>query len=365
MTEIEKSRIEFIDLLKALAIFLVITYHSIDKPELNGAQNILYGYFSYFLFGTMTVCVPLFLVAHGFLMLGRPLDIKTLIFRALNILLLAISWSAITVIIAKIGIKDINLEGGTLHAIASHSVHGVNNHLWYLFALFGIYVFYPIINLAFMHKNKDIILYLLIILFIITFGGGFVNWAKNIFLILFISGSTPKPQSDYMSIIGFGFFSNFSWTLVYFIIGGILKDRSHKIPASISVTLFLGSATALFLYGAIIPRFPSNIFFDTVWNGYNSIPGLIMTICGFVFLRDHVKFNAKFNRVVSVISKNTLGIYFIHYVLISLSRPTFNSSNLSNIPAVILIYSALILIVSCAISIVCRPIPFVGRLFRI
>ena len=68
---------------------------------------------------------------------------------------------------------------------------------------------------------------------------------------------------------------------------------------------------ALFLFGVMKTNMDGKLF-DTVYDGYDSIPTLFMSITIFIFCSGLKLNNGKFNRVIESISSNTLGIYFIH-----------------------------------------------------
>ena len=63
------GRYDFLDLLKASAIFSVILYHSFTAPYhiLGGAPPI--AYFRYFFRSILSTCVPIFFLVNGALLL--------------------------------------------------------------------------------------------------------------------------------------------------------------------------------------------------------------------------------------------------------------------------------------------------------
>ena len=58
--------------------------------------------------------------------------------------------------------------------------------------------------------------------------------------------------------------------------------------------------------------------FDTVWDGYDSIPGLLMTIAAFLMLQRAWRIRSA---LIASLGASTLGIYFVHVpIMMALDR---------------------------------------------
>jgi surface polysaccharide O-acyltransferase-like enzyme len=56
---------------------------------------------------------------------------------------------------------------------------GINDHIWFLFALTSIYILFPIIKLAFDCDNHRYLTWLLFIFIFFSFGNFFLNWCLH------------------------------------------------------------------------------------------------------------------------------------------------------------------------------------------
>lgn len=69
-------RFAYIDLIEALAISFVIIYHVGMYPKNILSDSSLLAYFNYWLTGLLSVCVPVFFFANGFLLFGKPFNLE-------------------------------------------------------------------------------------------------------------------------------------------------------------------------------------------------------------------------------------------------------------------------------------------------
>lgn len=147
-----RKRIEYIDVVKTLAIFFVVCCHN---TALLG-QSVLATAILQF---TTTVAVPLFFMANGALLMSRPLDLKKHLTKTGMLVIAVFAWRLLTWFLvmpfdtktySQIGaVNLINyLLGGTTSAYIP-----VEDY-WYMYRLIAIYLFLPIIKLAYNHDSK-------------------------------------------------------------------------------------------------------------------------------------------------------------------------------------------------------------------
>lgn len=95
------DRLLFIDYIKALGICLVILYHCKFFPFDNlGIQ------------GVYSICVPLFFVVNGYLMLRKEYTIKTLLKKNCKLLFVMYFWAFFSTLVYAYVSKDVDLSGG-------------------------------------------------------------------------------------------------------------------------------------------------------------------------------------------------------------------------------------------------------------
>lgn len=367
-------RLQFLDLLKIVAIFLVIFYHSSPTmAELSADPYKNDKYLQYFLHGLTSIAVPVFFVVNGYLTLNKTLKLNRHLAKTLRIYLLTLVWSFITVIaISKIeNEKYTNLE---IIRAALFLKQNVNNHLWFLFALVSIYIFLPVVKVAYDYHDTRIIRWMLLFLFVFSFGNLFGNWCLNVLYIVVGHRIDITEAGDIKEHIPFSSqsinqFQGFYWAWVYFIIGGFLGRRDTWCVTFAPNLLQLGgvfvaSLLILFAYGLVVSPSLDSKMFDTGWDGYYSIPTLLMTISIFLAFRQIPYVEGKIADLISSAGTNTLGIYFTHMIVIKILNPFVYQLSFSFV-SVHILYTAFILLYSWAMTLVLRRTPLMAHLFKL
>ena len=164
----ESNRLQFIDAAKTLAIYIVLFYHvgpGIKDLVLSATDNA--SYLKYLCFGLPAIGVPLFFAVNGYLLLNRPLDFRKHVFKTLRLYFLTLIWSLITVG-ALIGIDGDRYSISEFFRAVVYLKMGVNNHLWFLFALVSLYLLLPAIKPIYDYPDEKPILWLLWLFFIFS-----------------------------------------------------------------------------------------------------------------------------------------------------------------------------------------------------
>lgn len=187
------------------------------------------------------------------------------------------------------------------------------------------------------------------------------------------------------NISGINFFNMFNpftgnnpCDIIYFCIGGLIytyKDileKVHIMKCKVLMVLgFLLNNICLFIIGILYSKI-TNTFWDTVWEGRSTIFVLLNVIYVFLFFMDFNKNNRlqkqseitlkdRFCKCIEVISKNTMGIYLVHVlVLRTIEKFSIQASFTSNI-TVGIIYSIVVTLISLIITLCVKRIPVVGK----
>lgn len=188
--------------------------------------------------------------------------------------------------------------------------------MWFLQALFVVYVFYPLIKHVY-DNAKSLFYWFLAVTAILTFGNEtiaiLVNFAEYVLGVNYLDFS-------------YNFFGDFNafkgvygYPIVYFMVGGIIpqikKLPRHKLIVGILISWF-----ALALYGCMM-TFSNKEVYDIVFMGYDKIFTLALTI--FIFLLISQISIKKESMIVTRISASTLGIYCIQQPIVALAKRTF------------------------------------------
>ena len=357
------DRWHYIDLIESIAILFVIIYHSTTYSFSWMENSSALFYIRYYLRTILSTCVPLFFFANGYLMLNRSFDLKKHIIKIVKIIVLTLIWSIITLILLMPPIKNEYLSVRELVVYLQHG-KGAINHLWYMGALVCIYIFFPLLKISFDNYRKAFI-YFVIICAIMTFGKTFICNYGSIVLNKFgvhegiINANCFNMFNPFRGIRGYSF--------VYFCIGGLahdfvnkLQDISQKKISTIAMLTIALSCFGLFMTGIALSNISGKMW-DVVWSGYDTIFTLV-NVCMIFVLSVFYRGNSKIIRLISI---NTLGIYFIHAIIIN-----FTMEFMKTIPFVqsfigCIVYSLLIMFICLILTQILIRIPIVKKLIKL
>ncbi len=233
-----------------------------------------------------------------------------------------------------------------------------------MFVLVSIYLIVPVIKLAYDHKDRRVIYFLVATVFLFSFGTVCLGWVLNAiklalgYNIVYDGRVSEWHPFDRQAVNPF---SGYTWPLVYFIGGAFLISNLKKTITFSTLRLFLvfvGSLFALFCYGMLVSQSLEGKRYDTVWNGYDSIPTLAMTLASVVVLYRVGSRDGKLGSLIAATGANTLGIYFLHIpFMAAIGSSKYISGNIG--------ISIIILLLSTAVALLLKRVPGTAELFRI
>lgn len=356
---LENKRKSHIDLMEFIGIFMVIIYHSFRYP-LDFFSNSEY-YINYFFNSILSICVPLFFFANGYLILNRKFDLKKHINKSIKLVILTIVWEIIGLfLIMHIENKELTIKEFILDCWKMEPI-GWINHLWFMTALICVYVFFPLIKNVY-DNNRNIFIYFLVICFIFSFLNILLSEVATIIANVFF-------HKDKIYVINF--FREFNplrglhgYSFVYFCLGGLMYNYEEKILSSsdckrnvISVIGVLISSICLGLLGVYYSKI-SGKYWDLVFDGYSTIFTLLNVIFVYVLSLNY----KKNNKFIYYVSCNTLGIYFIHNIIIHLLGKTMFLQSIRNTLLGSIVFAFIILSICLIITFVMKKIPIVKKL---
>lgn len=360
----DKKRYKYLDFLKFIGMYMVCFYH-FNTLDFNFLHGSLKNYFYYFVKGIFSVCVALFFMVNGALMLNRELNLKKHIKKILRLIIFTYIWGSIQLLVYMFIKGDVYTIGSFINSLLDWK-QGRINSLWFLHALTCIYILFPLIKCVYDNKDKHIIKYVLVSVFLLTFGIVFLNMGINV--LQFLKSSTGIQRTFFDIFIDkFNPYKGFqAYALVYFIIGGILFNKLENKEINIStlkINIFYSiSLILLFLYGLIM-SFSNKEIYDIVWNGYDTIMTLIMCIGIFIVAFRMEGKLYRFEKIIQLIGENTLGIYLIHGLVGHALRPLYLSLNAGLIINILLIL--LLMFICLGIVLILKKIPIVKELFKL
>lgn len=356
----QKPRIAWIDLLETLAIFLVILCHnSLYQLDLVSLSAEFSNYLIYFLNTIKVIGVPLFFFINGYLLFSKKPDLRRHLKKTIHYIIITIIWAGLALLV---------LNGFRFTSLSSFlSAKGDLAYLWFMGALIIIYLLFPILKAAY-DQNPKLIVYFVIMCAIFTFGNTLLNQLYTIYSSGLLHQSVVHYDVNFFQMFN-PFEGIHGYTLVYFCLGGLVYYYRDKIlhlkPKTrhlIGAAGIIFGMVGLFLISLLYTK-TRGIYWDHIFNGYDTI--FAFSLAAGVFL---LAFNwsntrhPKLNHFFEVASRNTLGIYFLHTILVFLSINFLRTITAFCNPFGTLLYGIIIFFLSLAISIIMRKIPVIRRL---
>lgn len=362
---IPKNRIAGLDLAKSLAIFLVIFIHYIFYTGFVGdtTLNNLASTFS-------VVGVPLFFAVNGYLLMNSRFSADKHLHKILRMVFILLTWKIISLpIVSALMHKSIDWKSVPQYLLGGSYDMVPLGYFWFINALLAIYIVFPILKTVYDDPNgKRYLGYVTIVLGALIFGVTLGDNAKDI-LAGYSGHQVPQVLA---SLSQYNILGGYGYALVYFIAGGYGHDiaawlsrhfssaRTKNICLSLVALLAWGLIFALQRFQA---RAKSISFY--VESGYQNVLTLILTITLFQLFIQVRTVSSGLNPIVTCIGSNTLGIYYLHLMLILVTRDLGLHFHLFY-KAPMLINLALvtaIVLIAAFISWVGSKIPFFRHLF--
>lgn len=300
------TRIVYADLLRIFATFFVIVVHfSSDKVNTTQVHDLTWEYFNCF-HGLSRWCVPMFFMLSGMFFLNpqRQLSLKALfrkyIFRILSALafwgsfycLMTIYLSSITGGAGVTFTKIIQIPRYIIFDIPHY-------HLWYLYAILGLYLIAPILRILVANMKRKHIEYFLI-LFLIS--GSLIPTINHYLALINVKFKIHLGISELNGYSGFFiagyYFSKYELTprlkKSLYIIAISLAILSLMVTSHLSI---LANKPDRFLYGYTAPNVIAAAF------------GLFVAFKSFF---TDIPFTKRTSHYIHYISSLTFGIFLIH-----------------------------------------------------
>ena len=327
----DQQRIVWVDLLRFIAIIMVIAIHCADpfnvSPE--ARSNPDFNYWGSIYGSVLRACVPIFVMITGVLLLPVKMNIgefyrKRLLRIAVPFLLWSVLYNLFPWITGLLGLPSTIISEvfayapkdaaqTFMSALVQISLIPIKFNvytvpMWYIYMLIGLYLYMPFFS-AWVEKS--------------TPGQRkvfFVIWLCTLFL--------PYAYSFYSKELfglsawnSFGTFYYFAGFNGYLLLGYVLthnfKTWSLSKTLFISVPLFsIGYAITFFGFKWMVANPNSNEEQVELFLLYCSPQVLMMTLAIFLLVRTFTLKSTKWRDVFSNITKCGFGIYLVHYFVV-------------------------------------------------
>ena len=314
----KKTRYHFIDMMEFSGMLMALISHAVLFPfnVLEQPRGLVYFY--YILLGIISTSVPLFFLANGFLLFGKPLDLKKHLMKILRMVAYTFLGGAVTLppIMIMAG-TPVTLKG-FLEGLWTFR-QGWINHLWYMGALVCIYVFFPLLKTAY-DNNIKVFCWFMAAAAVFTFGNVFLCSCATVALDLLGRGDHVVDFNVFNMFNPF--WGMFGYSFVYFCAGGLIRRHLPKIEALMDRARWKMNAGAaavivvftlcLGLWGIYCCRI-GGTFWNNRWDGFDTVFTFVNVLAVGVLCLNY-KAAHGWSRAIRLVSENTLGIYIFHMV---------------------------------------------------
>jgi surface polysaccharide O-acyltransferase-like enzyme len=301
---IKKQNQIWVDYVRVFATFCVVFLHSSGTllTQFNKLPEINW-WISNFYNAAVRICVPLFFMISGYLLLESNENLKEFFKKRINkVLIPLLAWSLIYVFWKAYGESSSQLSFSSLCSIAISPAY---YHLWFLYAIIGIYLFMPILRVVVNNADRTMLFYYSLL------------WFIAVSFIPLISKVTGINSSiDLKSISGFS---------GYLVIGLLLgKYRASTKVAIASGTVFI-ACTAIASVGTYLLTINNKGVLYPYFHDNLSPTVIIASAAALVFTKYLIENNDIFKQpailsILQSLSAASLGIYLIHPIFLHLLR---------------------------------------------
>jgi surface polysaccharide O-acyltransferase-like enzyme len=341
-----------VDLIRTVAIVLVILLHASIQPypdvNLMSPQGVQTWWASNIYDSLARTCIPLFVMLAGALLLqpgkvDEPL--KAFFKKRLGRIGLPFLFWGATYFVWRF---FANGETLTINSIFQGVLTGPYYQFWFLYLLIGLYLVTPILRIIVKYADWKILKYFIFLWFTGTaiiplltlFGPYTLNASVFIFtgwMGYFVLGTYLTKVKLKALILAFVLVLSMLWTIIgtYLIIGNLGERYSQFFYDAYSFNIILGSISLFLLLGANPIRKIGNRF-------------------------------PRGNRVIKLVSQNTLPIYLFHVIVLEILQKGYLGFSLSitnmNPFIEIPLITVLTLSISLLVIVPLKKIPYVRRI---
>lgn len=345
----KKTRIEWIDLIRALAIICVVFCHSTETIYSLNVEYMLSittssRIFALIVFTIGRLGVPLFMMISGYLLLDRKYDEERSRKFWKNNWLHLIICTEIWIVIYNVFLCVYHNQTLNLRYLIEEMlfIRRVNmSHVWYMPMIIGMYLLFPYVANALQSLDYRKLKLPLLFFSMYSFGYPLINMLSQLY--------TGEAMSFQLSL---GFSGG--WYGIYFVIGYILKKGAFK---KISTKVLICTTMVSFA-GAVLLQF--TLYNDNyAYNVWYDCPFILICVVGLFELLSRIK-KVKCYRVIHFMAYYSFAIYLIHNVVRAVVAPHIESLKIMQQLKIFVLFFVII-IISYLCAIIIKSIPKIGK----
>lgn len=288
--------------MRVIACFMVVFLHS-AAPLLYQYNDLIlsYWFISNIYDSTVRVCVPLFFMVSGFLLLQKDEPLTAYFSKRFSKLFIPIVfWSIFFVFWSGIVEKGRSPFLGEFYSIVFKPSY---YHLWFLYALVGLYLIVPILRVITSAASDTLLMYYCAVWFLAV---SLIPLAEKV--------SGLESQIDLNSISGY---------IGYFVLGLILGKKEISSRVHVVSAIVYIFAVVIAILGTYVLTLQNDGIFLGDFYSYLA-PNTIIASCACFIVIKYSAINSKtlqrpsIQRIIKAMSSCSFGIYLVHVIFIYL-----------------------------------------------
>ena len=296
------NRIIWIDFIKVFSMLAVIILHA-ASPILYRLNHIDMGNWmaGNIYEGMVRMAVPLFFMVSGVLLLGSKKQESLIDFfkkRFSKVVIPLLVWSLVYILITKYSHgKDIDIFTHILYSFNKPQYY----HLWFMYAILGIYLILPILKIFMQNSTKELQWYFVGLWFVVAIALPFFNHFH--FIQLWVKSHLPM-------MVGY---------MGYLVLGYLLSQIKLNKKIFFIALFFIVLASFGTIYGTYTLSMEAGKF-KGFFHGNFGLFTFTLAVGYFIVLRyigEKVLVNQhKISSAITMISATSLGIYLVHPIFL-------------------------------------------------
>ena len=323
------SRIVWVDVLRLMALLMVIAGHSVDIYNATPQDDPMNGFWGAFIGSLMRPSVPLFAMMTGLLLLPIKMPAAEFYRRRIpRVLIPMLLWSAVYYLIpwftGVIGLDKSVIstlfpfefspsqewsDAVSNIALIPFTFNGYTTHMWYLYMLIGLYLIMPFFS-AWIERNDKTMVRTYIIM-----------WCCSL-LLPYLSQLLSPNIFGVCAWNQFGTFYYFAGFTGYLLLGYLLGKGnplpSRKIVAMGAMLFFAGYIITYTGFATLIAQYSYEEAPDLIemfWQFCS--PNVVLMALGMFLAVQRVKITSvRLQNILAQTTKCSFGAYLMHYIFL-------------------------------------------------
>lgn len=306
------ERFAGLDLLKAIAILLVVFVHDNDIFIDFLSKQDIWTYTNYGLYSLVALCVPILFFVNGALVMNKPFDARRFFLKTVKIAALTVIWGVLTLAVLMLLHGDTFSIGGFLRDLWYWKQDYIN-HLWFLQTLVMIYLFLLVAIPAWQARTSGFRL-LMITLLVLTAGNALLLAGANV-LQAVLHIEVIQGQFNFFNQFN-PFTGTFGYSFAYVLLGGWIFANRERLNTKrwrrIALAAFLGAMLLFIGYGMTLSLSNGTRYLFGTFD-YGSIFAFVATVALSILALGY-QGEGWFGKLISLIGRNTMSIYLLHRI---------------------------------------------------